>query len=244
MEIQSTRGIVLSSASYGEGDVISVILTENYGKRKFSFRGLKRSKRRPMSAAEAGSLISLRYYFKEGRDILSAGELSLEDNFSAIRESLERIYSAHIILEAVDKSTGRDANEKRIFLMLEGALRSLCVAERPYSLAAFFLTHLLREHGIFPAMNRCVLCGRTDYARFTLREGDLHPRCADCSPPGRVVLNGNIREYLDQSGRRKFSGLDHERFADSEIKSLLSELIYFIEGHYCVELKSGLPVFC
>lgn len=239
MQIRKLRGIVLSSVTYGEGDVIATLLTENAGKRSFSFKGLKRSKRRPHSAAEPGSLINLSCYYKKDRDVLSAGEVTLERSFSGIRRSLDSIYVVHIMLEAVEKSTGRDSPERALFRLLEAALKTLADTPSPYGLAVFFLVHLLRAHGILPPMTGCAVCGAVSFTGFTLRKTDLHPLCGVCSPRNDSQLKAEAKEYLDLCVSRKYSEIDHKCFCEGDHRALLPGILGFIEGHYGVEIKSG-----
>ena len=239
MRIQKVRGIVLSSVVYGEGDVIATLLTEDSGKRSFSFKGLKRSRRRPHAAADPGSLVQLSCYYKEGRDILSAGDISLEQEFAGVRNSLGRIYAAHIMLETVEKSLGRDSPERPLFKLLEAALKALNDTAAPCGLTVFFLVHLLRAHGIFPSMTDCALCRTGNFGDFILRRADLHPVCLPCAAGNGILLKAAVRQYLELCISKKYYEIDCMLFNENDTCDLLVSILNFIEGHYGVTIQSG-----
>ena len=81
MEIVKSTGIVLSSQSYGESDIICNFYTRDAGKRKFVFKGLKKSGRRSRSATEPGAVSRVVYYYRDDRDSYIVNQCDVEKYF-------------------------------------------------------------------------------------------------------------------------------------------------------------------
>ncbi len=61
MEIRKAAGLVLHSRQSGEADIVARVLTAEFGKTNFIFKGLKKSKKRSLAAGEPGTLLDLMY---------------------------------------------------------------------------------------------------------------------------------------------------------------------------------------
>ncbi len=125
MEIQKTTGIILSSRSAGEADVLCSILTREFGKRKFSFKGLKKSKRRSRSAADHGTILKLVYYYHENRDIHIVNEFHIDSDCTELRDDLNKIFHLCYLLEVTDKTTAFDDKNNYSFELLSAAIDTL-----------------------------------------------------------------------------------------------------------------------
>ena len=138
MEIQKATGIVLSSRTINESDILCNILTREFGKRKFIFKGLKKSRKRPNNVSEPGTVSSILYYFKENKEIHTINEFTIIEQYLNIRNNLTSIYNLYFLVESVDKTTGFNADEEYIFNLLSSGIEALAHTDRPYHLSAFF----------------------------------------------------------------------------------------------------------
>ena len=245
MEILKTTGIVLSSIVYGEGDIIANIFTRDSGKRKFIFKGLKKSKTRSKSATEPGSLTNLVYYYRENREMHIVNEFSIKKYYTSILKNLSRIFHLYFILESVDKTSGYDTKETKVYELLLSAISALSNTENPLSLSSFFILHLLRIHGILPDLTNCKSCGGSSYNTFSLDISDLKPVCGSCqksrrnSPGGDAfILDIDAKQFIDNSFKNKFNKINHEEYSEQSIKDLVFNLSLFIENYYHTEIKS------
>jgi DNA repair protein RecO len=105
MEIQKSTGVVLSTGLMGEADRSSRIFTKEYGKRGFIFKGLKKSRTRPQTVTEPGTIVNVVYYYSEKRDLYIVNEFSIFKHYSEIRKDLAKIYTLFFILEITEKTT-------------------------------------------------------------------------------------------------------------------------------------------
>ncbi len=245
MEIQKSRGIVLSSRSVGEADRLVRAFTREYGKRSFVFKGIRKSKKRSAAAAEPGALLDLVYYYHAERDFHIVNEFTLRGQHRGPEADLAGILYLFLMLEVVDKTTGQNDPGRPVFDLLEAALKALDETSRRGHLAVFFILHLLRIGGILPGFDSCKICGKRELERFALDWADLAPVCATCAGGrrmGRLLPRGGI-EFIRTSLRTKYSSLDLDAWDDDLVLDLLFNLCLFIEGYFHTVLKSKEMVF-
>jgi len=63
MELQKDSGIVLRKIPILEADIAATIYTNSHGKRTLLFKGLKKTKRRSLTAVEPGCVTHVVYYY-------------------------------------------------------------------------------------------------------------------------------------------------------------------------------------
>lgn len=237
MKIQKTTGIVLSSRGLGEADVVATILTRDFGKARFIFKGLKKSRKRPLSAADPGTLLHLVYYARENREYAVVNELEVRRQVSEARENLEKLYHLLFMLEATDRTTAVDNVDTVAFDLLAAGLEALAGAPRPCVVSAFYTLHLLRFHGILPTFGACRDCGATDFNGFSFDIVDLRLLCDRCRRAA-VTLPRAMRDFLTLSLGTKFRQIDFSPYGDAEVLHLLFYLSLFMENYFHIELKT------
>jgi DNA repair protein RecO len=238
MNIEKTAGIVLSSRTIGEADLLATILTENSGKRKFSFRGLKKSRKRPLSAGEPGTLLHLVYYYHDHRDIFTVNEFNILYQPAKIREDMERIFTLYFLLEVTEKTIGFDDDSRNIYKLLDSGVRTLNETGYVTHLSVFYILHLLRFLGIIPDFLSCKMCGNETFSQFILEISDLTPVCGACYNGSLDFLGVTTREFITASLSTKYSDIALSRFDGKEMSKLLFNLVLFIENYYHITLKS------
>jgi DNA repair protein RecO len=250
MEILKTTGIALSSQVSGEADIICNYYTRDFGKRKFIFKGLKKSKKRSLSATEPGSVASVVYNFREGRDAYIVNDVSLEKYYSSITGDIRKIFHLYFILESVEKTSGYDMADEGIFNLLRAAIDALSKTDFPAHLSSFFIIHLLKEHGVLSDIDSCKICSRKTFRDFSLDVADLRPICSSCiieHPSGPwqrcSLLAEEMRDFMRDCIARKFSTVDNARFSESDVLDLLFNLSLFMEHYFHTELKSKSFIF-
>lgn len=245
MKIHKTTGIALSSVASGEADIICNYFTRDSGKRKFVFKGLKKSKKRSLAATEPGAVANLVYYHREDRDIFIVNDSSVEKYFPSITANLQKIFHLYFILECVEKTSGYDMADESIFILLLSGIEVLSKTDSPAHLSSFFALRLLNHHGILPDIQACKICGKKQFGSFTMDVLDLRPVCGSClgeNPSGpwqrSAMLPGSIRGYLTACTTQKFSALDPGRYSENDILDLVFNLSMFIENYFHTDLKS------
>jgi len=237
MGIQKATGIVLSSREINESDVLSTILTREQGKRKFIFKGLKKSRKRPIHASEPGTVVQIVYYFKDSREFHVINDFTVMKHYDAFRNDIEKIYCLYYILESVDRTTGFNSDETPVFDLLAAGMDTLSKTEFPAHLAAFFILHLLRLHGILPDMNRCHRCGSVDYRAFSFDTAELTPVCSSCGN-AKISLDGSIAIFLKKSTDTRFTDIMPGNYSHEMIINLIYYMTSFMENYFHNEIKS------
>ncbi len=159
-------------------------------------------------------------------------DLSVNDFFSGLRESVTRFYSASLWAELVLKTFGGGAESDRLFTLLLDALRALDSAAdfRPVSIQ--FLWRYLETAGLQPELGVCADCGAglaADSRRY------YEPRqtgfvCASCAQPGTVTALGRAAaDYLQYSGRLEFSAALKIGLDDAALQNARSVLYRLIQ---------------
>lgn len=245
MEIRKTTGIALSSAASGEADVRCNYFTRDFGKRRFVFKGLKKSKKRSLASTEPGTVVNLVYYHREDRDSFIVSDSSVEKYFPSITSDLRKIFHLYFILECVEKTSGFDMPDEAIFILLLSGIEVLSKTDFPAHLSSFFALRLLNHHGILPELQSCKVCGRQQFASFTMDVVDLRPVCGSClgeNPSGpwqrSAMLPGGMRSYLTDCTIKKFSAVDPALYPENDILDLVFNLTMFIENYFHTDLKS------
>src|SRR4030042_6134906 len=166
MEIRKTTGIALSSRASGEADIICNFDTKDFGKRRFIFKGLKKSKKRARSATEPGAVASMMFYHRDDRDYGIVNEFDIEKYHPSLTGDLPRIFNLYFILESVDKTCGYNVADEAIYTLLLSGIETLATTEFPAHLSTFFIVRLLKHHGILPETGPCKICGKGRYSGF------------------------------------------------------------------------------
>lgn len=250
MKILKSTGIALSSQVYGESDIACNFYTSDFGKRKFVFKGLKKSGKRSRAATEPGAVASIIYYYRDDRDSFIVNQCDIEKYYSSISENLEKIFYLYFILESVEKTCGYNIADSAIYTLLLAGLDALSKTARPAHLSLFFLLHLLRNHGVLPDVDSCKSCGVQDFQQFLLDTVDLKPVCIPCarrhstdSVRRMPALPGRMRDCIVLFLDRKFASIDLDDYTEDEVLDVLFNLSLFIEDYFHAELKTKSFIF-
>lgn len=184
MPLHDTEAFVLRTFSIQEADKICVFFTREAGKVRGVAHGARRVKSRYGASLEPFTEVSLSYFQKENRELVSVSSCEIirsqfVDNFSSERLGLLH-YLAELIIEFLPDHEANDHVYRLITATLL-ALRDLPGAQTP-ALTRYFEIWMLKLGGFFPDWRTCGLCGRDlsrDASVWLNNEG--MPQCGDCS---------------------------------------------------------------
>ena len=176
MALYRDQGIVLRTYKLREADRIVVLVTRGRGKVRAVAKGVRRTTSRFGGRLEPGSHVAAQLY--EGRELDTVTQVESLDHFRPIREDLQRVARAQVLLEAVDQVAQEGETNPRLYQMLLGALRALS-DDDPALVVAGFLLKLLALEGVRPEVEVCVDCGaEADLVAFDPGSGGL--LCGGC----------------------------------------------------------------
>ncbi|MEZ5282499.1 MAG: DNA repair protein RecO [Acidimicrobiales bacterium] len=206
MALYRDRGIVLRTYKLGEADRIVSIITEERGKIRAVAKGVRKTKSRFGGRLEPTGNLALQMY--EGRDLDIVTQAESVEAYRNIREDLDRLSKAIVLLEAVDHLSHERSPAPHLYRMLAGALRTLDDRDSPLLVPAFLLK-LLAAEGMGPALDQCVVGGAADadldLVAFDIDRNSVvcveHRRGVPVSSEAlavmRAALGGGLKDVLD-----------------------------------------------
>ena len=202
MSLYREHGIVLRTHKLGEADRIVAFYTAGHGKVRAVAKGVRKTRSKFGARLEPTSHVAAQFY--EGRNLDIVTQAESVDHFRAIREDLDLLAGAQVMLEATDQVSQEHEPDARLYQLLLGALRTLAGTGGTLVVPAFLLK-LLAADGVQPLVEQCAACGEdTPLVAFDLGAGGL--LCRSCrsgipvSPDAvdllRDVLGGRLNAAL------------------------------------------------
>lgn len=190
MALYRDEGVVLRTYRLGEADRIVVMMTRGHGKVRAVAKGVRKTTSRFGGRLEPPSHVAVQLYAGRELDVVTQAETV--EAFRLVREDLDRLTRATMVLEAVDQVAREREADAGLYRMLVGALRTLAASASPLVVPAFFWK-LLAHEGFSPALDACVVCGAAaPLVAFDPAEGGM--TCRACrrgrpvSDDARAVL--------------------------------------------------------
>ncbi len=237
MEIQKTEGIVLRKIPILEADITDIIYTRDHGKRTFIFKGIKKTKRRSLSAIEPGSIVHLVYYHDEQKAMLNVKEFSSIVDTLSLRDNYQSMMTLFLLLEVVDKTTGYSDQNVKIYRLLKGAIETLHKTDAYYFFALAFITHYLKISGILPDFFHCTICQKDIITDMYLTEYQLNAFCNNCAPHNAFLFKA-IAPLIHEILVKRFLDIEINKYNSSDIQKLLFHILLFIDHYFNIHIKT------
>ncbi|SRR5258706_871459 len=148
MRSYKITGIVLKRKNIGEADRMLTVLTQDFGKIEIKAVGVRRVPSRRASHVELLNFSELSLYKGKGYPILT--EATTIENFSVIKEDLQKVGFAYHICELVDGLCPENQENNKVFGLLYRMLCSLAKEENITSILREFEINLLTVLGYVP----------------------------------------------------------------------------------------------
>ena len=194
-----TRGIIVHGHSYGEGDRILILLTEDAGVVKAAAKAARQPGSRWGARCEPMILADLHLAGRsKHQDILRVTGVSPVEFWPTLRESLVGVATATYLLEMVLALLPDREPQPRTFTLALKALRALDAGEHPELVCAAFEQKAFHQAGFSPALDRCAHCDTPLSAgKFSPTAGGL--LCRDCGTgkDGTVLSSVQARVLKD-----------------------------------------------
>jgi DNA repair protein RecO (recombination protein O) len=182
--IIKTEAIVLRTRNLRDSSKIAVTFSRRYGKLDSVARGVRRTKSRFGASLEPLTHCHLVIYHRPDRTLHTVSEATILNSFPHIRSWLEGISYGSAVIESLERSTGNENPNSRLFDLAVDTLHEMDAADSEQSLATLLWAYLLRllsSIGYRPRLVKCVICGSaSDSAGFDIARGGL--LCRRCIP--------------------------------------------------------------
>ena len=183
MGLTETEAIVLRTYSLAEADKIVVCLTRSAGVIRGVARGARRLKSRFGASLEPFTLLSLGYYEKEGRELVTLNHTEIIRSYFGLSGNEEVVAALAYMGELLLEFAPPHAADERLFRMVKACLEALSTAPEDLpAVVRYYELWMLKLAGFLPDLRICSDC------RQQLAEGgtahlsaELRPRCQACS---------------------------------------------------------------
>lgn len=182
---QTTCGIVLNIAGYGEADKLVTLYSPDIGRLTAIAKGALKSKQRFVNKLEPYSQLRLFYHpprTTSGLYFLQEAEL-IEPHLP-IREDYRRYIAASHFGEVVLRFTREQDPDPDLYDLLSWTLNTLSTCQAPLQTTVFALLHLLGILGYRPDLTACCRCHQPVSAHhsYLLLPGNGSLLCSNCHP--------------------------------------------------------------
>ena len=239
-----TVGLILKEQDYRESSVILTVLTKEYGK-----ISLVAQSARKMTSKNRGSILPYTkgeffFDFKETRTMFRLKTAHTIEMYRYLHEDLNASLAIAVIAEVMDAFLLESADfelSSHFYALFEETCTALNERHRADIVLAVTLADLLDVQGIGPDVDECVLCGNTNVAAISVRDGGF--LCADCAAGHGVSLNdlSSLRAFrlINKAKLAHCSILEEHMDSAMETCTLLVE---FLRQHAGLSVRS-FPLF-
>ncbi len=180
MPKDQTEAIVLRTFNVGDQDKIAVFFSRDRGILKGMAKGARKFDNRFGSCLEPSSYITIYFYEKENKDLVTVSNCDLLESFFDIQSHLETAFTLSYFSELIENSFPAQSEEDTLFRLLLQILRALKKGKELVFLTAYFELWFLKINGFFPDLIKCKKCRKNIEKTGWLsvkRDGILCSRC-------------------------------------------------------------------
>ncbi len=179
------EALILDVFNLHETDRIVTLLTRELGKTKGVARGARRKYSRFAGQLQPLARVRVRWFEKEGRELVRIGEVELVRPAHRLQQDLEGILLGSYLAEHLTEIVQENEPSELYFRLLDSTVEALLEGVDRDLAARYFEAWALRLAGIFPAPRECPLCRRPfPDGGGVLPPGDEAVVCADCARSG------------------------------------------------------------
>lgn len=154
------EALILDVFDLHETDRIVTFLTRERGKKKGVAKGARRKYSRFAGELQPLARVKVRWFEKEGRDLVRIGDVDLVRSAHRFQEDLEGILVGGYLAEQAAEFVQEDEAAELPFRLLDSTVEALLAGVDRDLAARYFEAWILRLAGIFPAPTECPLCER------------------------------------------------------------------------------------
>jgi DNA repair protein RecO (recombination protein O) len=197
----SGEALILDVFDLHEKDRIVTLLTRERGKKKGVAPGARRKYSRFAGQLQPLAKVQVRWFEKEGRDLVRIGEVELLRPAHKLHEDLEGILLGGYLAEHLVEFVQEDEAAELPFRLLDTTVDALLAGVDRDVAARYFEAWVLRLAGIFPPPRECPVCERPFSDRgAVLPPGDPALVCPDCAAAAGLPVGPDAIDFLLRVG--------------------------------------------
>lgn len=200
MPLHNAQAFVLRTYKLAEADKICVLMTRQSGKLRGVAYGARKLKSRFGSCLEPFTEISLTYFEKDGRELVSISNAEIvRSHYAQAADSVvagaAMSYVSDLCCEFVPDHEPSDT----VYRLLTATLDAFGSGTDANALVRYFEVWMLKLAGFYPDLRRCAGC---DLAILpdsdTWLSGDGAPQCVSCSSGHGVRVTPAVRASISR----------------------------------------------
>ena len=201
MPLHKTEAFMLRSYALKEADKICVFLTKDQGKVRGVAHGARRIRSRFGSALEPFTEVSLSYFEKEGRELVSISSCDiLRSHFERAARDVETAGTFSYMAELLTEFLPDHEPNERLYRLVIATLDAIESEDGGLTrILRYFESWLLKLVGFFPDISQCVVCDQplpNGEPVFLTAEGT--PRCSACAGGKGFALDAELRGVIGE----------------------------------------------
>jgi DNA repair protein RecO (recombination protein O) len=209
----SGEALILDVFDLHEKDRIVTLLTRERGKKKGVARSARTKYSRFAGQLQPLAKVGVRWFEKEGSDLVRISEVDLLRPAHRMHEDLEGILLGGYMAEHVTELVQEDEGAELPFRLLDSTVEALLAGVDRDVAARYFEAWMLRLAGIFPPPRECPICQRPfDDRGAVLPPVDEALVCPDCAggAGGRALglpVPAGVLGFLNRIGSERLPAI-------------------------------------
>jgi DNA repair protein RecO (recombination protein O) len=233
MPLHKTEAFLLRSYALKEADKICVFLTKDQGKLRGVAHGARKIRSRFGSALEPFTEVTLSYFQKEGRELVSISSCDiLRSHFERGARDVETASAFSYMAELLTEFLPDHEPNERLYRLVLATLEAIESEEGDLSrILRYFESWLLKLVGFFPDTSHCAGCDETiSNGESVYLTADGTPRCAGCGGRKGYSVDEGLRRVIGEMFRLHPTAFTRG-FVSSEDVLKIGEINYQIIRH-------------
>jgi DNA repair protein RecO (recombination protein O) len=192
-----TDALVLRTYKMGETSNVVVLLTRERGKVRAVAKGSRGPRARHQAALQPLSEVRVGLYGRQGADLFRLGGCELLRSAFPTGGDLDASLVLSYFAELLEAFALEGAAEDAVYRLAVAVLKAAEEGTSATVLSRYMEAWLLKLHGLYPPVGRCVTCEKP------LPAGPLRYhrtakafRCESCGPVSGPVLSGECSSFL------------------------------------------------
>ncbi len=204
------EGIVLKQSEYRENDALLSVFFREAGKLTLTAKGILKESSRNRAQAAPFACVCFDFDYLPERTIFTMKTGMVIESHYRIRENLLSLSAAQVMTEIVEMIAQPQEALPQLYDALRFSLQMLHEGKDAKLLLAYFLAQVLKEMGLEPNVDECVLCGDRSVSTISIAEGGFVCRhCAANTETLAVDLEAlKMFRYLNKANQQHFSRLE------------------------------------
>lgn len=178
MNTVKTKGLILKSASYGEGAKMLTVLSGEYGKISVAAKGAVSARR---GAAALGNFCYSEFILNKHSEIYSLSDVSPIESFFGLSKSLDYMQCSADMMRFADYVSHENASAAEVLRLSLNCLYAMAFLLRRHTdVFTVYLLRMMCELGFNPELHSCCACGsESGLTAFSAEYGGI--MCAECA---------------------------------------------------------------